>query len=344
MKTNIPAKKRILILNTGGTISCRPTPDGLKPEPGFVERTINKLTTLQHPDLPDFVIKEYRPLLDSSNIGIPDWNQLAEDIQTAYHDMDGFIIFHGTDTLAYTASALSFMLENLGKPVILTGAQLPFSHVRSDGIDNTITSLLLCAYYPIYEVCVYFNQRLLRGNRARKLHTNRLDAFDSPNYPHLASIGIDIRLHAKHLLHKPRHPFRVQPIHSALIAHFKLVPGFDLSLLETLLQRPLRALIIETYGAGNAPDNHPHFLALLKQAKNRNIVVINSTQCLTGRVEMSYYATGLTLAQMGAISAADLTPEALYCKILYACSKTENVDELRQLIQTPHCGEMSTFT
>jgi L-asparaginase len=333
-------KKRILILNTGGTISCVQTTKGLEPAPGFVEKTFATSSALKHPDLPEYVIRDYTPLIDSSNMTIAHWNRIAEDIKTHYDDMDGFIIFHGTDTMAYTASALSFMLENLGKPVILTGSQLPLSDVRSDGVDNTLTSLLLCAHYPIHEVCIYFNKRLLRGNRTRKLYTHRFDAFDSPNYPHLASIGIDITLHTKHVLAKPTAPFHLQPLITPCpIANFRLFPGIDLSVLEDLLALPLRALILETYGTGNAPNSDPQFLKCLAQACKREIVIVNSTQCLHGHVEMNHYATGMALKEAGVISGADMTPEAIHAKLLYGCSKTKSADELRRLMEKPVCGE-----
>ena len=144
--------------------------------------------------MPAYTIKEYQPLLDSSNMSLQEWNQIARDIADQYAQYDGFIIFHGTDTMAYTASALSFMLENLAKPVIITGSQIPLSEVRNDALDNIITSLWLCAHQPLYEVCIYFNQKLLRGNRTQKISAQRFDAFDSPNYPPFATIPIYITL------------------------------------------------------------------------------------------------------------------------------------------------------
>ena len=165
-------KKRILILNTGGTISSVNSKNGYEPAEGYVQNALTQIPALTHPDMPDYVIKEYQPLLDSSNMTMNDWNQIATDIANEYANFDGFVIFHGTDTMAYTASALSFMLENLSKPVIVTGSQIPLSEVRNDAMDNVITSLWLCAHQPINEVCIYFNQHLLRGNRAQKISAN----------------------------------------------------------------------------------------------------------------------------------------------------------------------------
>lgn len=333
----VKKKKRILILNTGGTISCVRTPHGLTPQNGFIEDAL--AASLRHPDLPEYIFKEYDPLIDSANMTIVDWNRIAKDIKAFYKDVDGFIIFHGTDTMAYTASALSFMLENLAKPVILTGSQLPLSDVRSDGLDNTITSLLLCAHSPIYEVCIYFNQHLLRGNRSRKLHTERFDAFDSPNYPHLADIGIEITLQNEHLLSKPFQTFHLQTLKPALIANFRLFPGFDTQTLKALLDLPLRALVLETYGSGNGPSNNAHFLQLLSDANKKGIVIINNTQCLEGKVEIEQYATGLALKEANVMSGFNMTPEAIHSKLLYGCSKTQDPHELRQLMQTTLCGE-----
>ncbi len=210
-------KKRILIINTGGTISCIKTAHGYEPAPGYVQSALTQHSAIKHRDMPAYVIKEYPSLLDSSNMTIQDWNCIAEDIHSEYANFDGFVIFHGTDTMAFTASALSFMLEHLGKPVILTGSQIPLSEVRNDAIDNVMTSLWLCAHRPISEVCIYFGQHLLRGNRAQKISTQGLSAFASPNYPDLASIGTQIELHPHALLKPSKKPFRLQnlilPIH-----------------------------------------------------------------------------------------------------------------------------------
>jgi L-asparaginase len=333
--------KHILIINTGGTISCVRTKKGFEPATGYIEKAFSSISALQHPNLPQFSIKEYSSLIDSSNITLEHWNQLTQDISENYNDVDGFIIFHGTDTMAYSASALSFMLGNLGKPVILTGSQLPLSEVRSDAVDNTITSLLLCAHYPINEVCIYFNQKLLRGNRTRKLRTHHFSAFDSPNFPPLAQVGIDIQLNTPLLLPKPQQPFHVSFLTTQPIANFRLFPGYSLLAFEALLNSPIKALILETYGTGNAPNMDLKLLKLLKQAIEKGILIINATQCIEGRVESHHYATGRTLEQLGVISAHDMTPEAMHCKLLFACSQTDNPQELHRLMSTNLYGEMS---
>lgn len=334
-------KKQILILNTGGTISSVKTEHGYHPAPGYIKTELATLPALSHDDMPAYTIKEYHPLLDSSNMTVDHWNRLAHDLATQYEHFDGFVIFHGTDTMAYTASALSFMLENLHKPVILTGSQIPLSEVRNDAVDNIVTSLWLCAHQPINEVCIYFNQHLLRGNRAQKISAEHFNAFDSPNFPHLATIGISIELH-HHLLLKPnKHPFRLQPLRPHFIANCRLFPGFTTDMLALLLQQPLHGLVFETYGAGNAPNHDPRFLQLLTEACERGVVIVNCSQCPQGRVDMSHYATGHTLQQAGLISGHDMTPEATHCKLLYLLSKYSNIDDIKTHMAQALCGELS---
>lgn len=333
-------KKNILIINTGGTISSVKSSRGYEPVPNYVATALAKIPALSHEDMPDYVIKEYQPLLDSSNMTVSHWNQIAADIAAEYANFDGFVIFHGTDTMAYTASALSFMLENLSKPVILTGSQIPLSEARNDAMENVITSLWLCAHQAITEVCIYFNQRLLRGNRAQKVSAQQFDAFDSPNFPHLATIGISIELNQHLLLKHHQKPFRLQTIQPQFIANFRLFPGFASDVLAFVLQQPLRGLILETYGAGNAQNNDPQFLTLLKDACLRGVVIVNCSQCQHGRVEMNQYATGYTLKQAGLISGHDMTPEAAHCKLLYLFSKYTDIAQVKALMESELCGEL----
>lgn len=334
-------KKRILILNTGGTISSIKSERGYIPSPGYVENALQQIPALKHPEMPEYIIKEYQPLLDSSNMSMNDWNLIASDIASQYEQFDGFVVFHGTDTMAYTASALSFMLENLGKPVILTGSQIPLSEVRNDAADNVITSLWLCAHHAIPEVCIYFNQQLLRGNRAQKINAQRFNAFDSPKFPHLADIGIGIELRDDLILKRPNKPFRLQTISPHPIANLRLFPGFITDVLASLLQQPLQGLVLETYGSGNAPNHDPRFLECLKQACLRGVVIINCSQCQEGRVEMGQYATSHSLQEAGLISGHDMTPEAAHCKLLYLFSKNLGIQEVKRRMESNLCGELS---
>lgn len=334
-------KKNILILNTGGTISSCNTKEGYKPKAGHVEKSLRAIPAFSHIDMPNFEVLEYDPLLDSSNLTYEDWNRLAGDIAKYYHQYDGFVIFHGTDTMAYTASALSFMLENLSKPVILTGSQIPLSEVRNDALDNALTSLWFCAHRPMHEVCVYFNQSLLRGNRTQKISSTRFNAFDSPNFPHLAEIGQGIHLAQDLLLPKPQAAFYWQPLRPQCIANFRLCPGIAMEVLETLLQMPLQALVLETYGLGNAPNNAPRFLEMLNEASARGVILINSSQCAHGHVQMSRYATGHSLRKAGLVSGHDMTTEAIYCKLLYLLSKYSDLTKVKSEMARNLVGELS---
>ena len=334
-------KKNILILNTGGTISSVKTDHGYEPMHGYVQSALKRIPALAHEEMPNYVINEYQPLLDSSNMTLTEWNRIATDIANEYVNYDGFVIFHGTDTMAYTASALSFMLENLNKPVILTGSQIPLSEVRNDAVDNIITSLWLCAHQPIQEVCIYFNQQLMRGNRTQKVSVQRFNAFESPNFPHLATIAIDIEIHHELLLKSAKKPFNLQTITPHFIANFRLFPGFANDVLAYILQQPIRGVVLETYGAGNAQNNAPRFLNLLKEACERGVIIVNCSQCQQGKVEMNQYATGYTLKQAGLISGHDMTPEAVHCKLLYLLSKYTDVAQVKKLMETDLYGELT---
>lgn len=334
-------KKKILIINTGGTISSVKTPQGYSPKGGYLKGILPKLLTLKHPDMPNYDIHEYDPLLDSSNMTLKEWNLIAEDIFKNTDLYDGFVVLHGTDTMAYTASALSFMLENLEKPVIITGSQIPLTEFRNDALDNLTGSLWLSTQADLHEVCIYFDHKLMRGNRARKVSAQSLTAFASPNYPLLAEIGIHLQLKKEFCLKKPQKPLSLQKISPHFIANFRLFPGFSAEVLEFILNQPLEGLIIETYGSGNAQNNQPLFLKVLTEANAKGVVMVNCTQCLHGQVEMGQYATGFSLQKAGLLSGYDMTPEAAHCKLLYLLSKYPSIDVVREKMVENIRGEMS---
>jgi L-asparaginase len=337
----VHGKKNILILNTGGTISSIKTPRGYEPISHQVEKILKEISILSHPDMPHYTIHEYQPLIDSSNMTPSIWNQIAQDIERHYHDYDGFVIFHGTDTMAYTASALSFMLENLSKPVILTGSQIPLTEIRNDAIDNVMTSLWLATQVSLKEVCIYFNQHLLRGNRAQKVSSTAFRAFDSPNFPHLATVGVDISLKKEFLHSKPEGAFHVQYLTPHRIANLRLFPGFTLDILEALLCQPIDALIIETYGSGNAPSHDPDFLKMLEKAIQQGTLIVNASQCPHGSVLMGQYETGYTLKHAGLVSAGDMTLETVHCKLLYLLSKYRDKSRIKKQFTVNLVGELT---
>ena len=333
-------RKKIYIAYTGGTIGMRPSERGYVPAPGFLSDTLAKMPEFNRSEMPLFYIHEYPHLIDSSDMSPDDWQRMADDIAQHYDDYDGFIILHGTDTMAYTASALSFMLEGLSKPVIVTGSQIPLAELRSDGQENLLNALYIAANYPIPEVTLYFNNKLLRGNRSRKVDANGFDAFDSPNYPVLVSAGINITVTGQHRSASEGSQLTVSPVQAQPIGLIHLYPGIAADVIHNILQQPVKALILLSYGVGNAPQS-PQLLAPLRYAKENNIVVLNCTQCGRGKVDMQGYANGQTLAEIGVVSGADMTPEAALAKLHYLFSKDLNYDQIRTELEQHICGELS---
>ncbi|RTE87272.1 MULTISPECIES: asparaginase [Gammaproteobacteria] len=313
-------RKKIYIAYTGGTIGMMRSEQGYVPAPGFLEQSLKGMPEFYRPEMPEFELCEYDPLMDSSDMSPRDWQRIASDIESKYDDYDGFVVLHGTDTMAYTASALSFMFENLNKPVIVTGSQIPLAALRSDGQVNLLNSLYIAAHYPIPEVGLFFNHYLFRGNRATKADADGFDAFASPNFPALIEAGIDIELVAGKIQESNGEKLRVQQVTAQEIGVVTLYPGMSSTIIDSLINQPVKALIIKSFGVGNAPHKGP-LIEAIGRAVDANIPVINITQCFKGTVNMSGYATGNALADMGVLSGEDLTVEAALTKLHYLLSK-----------------------
>lgn len=318
------------------------TGEGYAPTPGFLETRLRAMPELRHESMPEFVLHEYNPLLDSSNMTPREWFLIARDIFENYDTFDGFVVLHGTDTMAYTASALPFLLQGLNKPVVLTGSQIPLVRLRNDARENLITALLLAADYPLPEVCLYFGDKLLRGCRTVKVNATGFDAFDSPNYPPLGRIGIDIQIDWS-LVRPPGVEYlKIPPAElSATVGALRLFPGISAQLLENVLRTPLQGLVLEAYGTGNAPDRDFALLDAFARATARGVVIVDCTQCLRGTVNLNVYATGAALLQAGVISGADMTPIAALTKLHYLIGSGYSSQDVRQLMQQDLCGELT---
>lgn len=333
-------KKSIYVAYTGGTIGMQRSEHGYVPVSGHLQRQLALMPEFHRQEMPDFTIHEYVPLIDSSDMTPEDWQHIADDIKQNYEQYDGFVILHGTDTMAFTASALSFMLENLDKPVIVTGSQIPLAELRSDGQTNLLNALYLAANHPINEVSLFFNNKLFRGNRTTKAHADGFDAFASPNLSPLLEAGIHIRRQTGIPSPVCNGELIVHGITPQPIGVVTIYPGISGAVVRNFLLQPVKALILRSYGVGNAPQK-AELINELRGASERGIVVVNLTQCISGRVNMEGYATGNALAQAGVISGFDMTVEATLTKLHFLLSQRLTPEEIRIQMQQDLRGELS---
>ncbi|RMX70041.1 hypothetical protein KXD40_006697 [Peronospora effusa] len=341
-----------LVIYTGGTFGMVPDETGvLHPSSGFLEKKINEMDEFKFENMPRVTVSEWADPIDSSDMCPNDWGKIAYEIEAKYWDYDGFVVLQGTDTMAYTASALSFMLEYLGKPVVISGAMIPLHFPHSDARRNLIMSVMCAASLAIPEVCIYSNNKLLRGNRTTKVANMSVDAFRSPNFPSLAVTGVEAIVDQPLILPYPRSRFRVFTDLSTNICVFHLVPGFDDECIEAFIERhnatkskgeyKRKALVFALYGTGNAPLCKDGFLRLVKLAIESDIPVTITSQCVQGRTQLDTYATGVTLLNMGVITSLDMTIEACVAKLGYLMGKGFEGKELKAKMETDLRGELS---
>ncbi|HXC03349.1 MAG TPA: asparaginase [Bacteroidia bacterium] len=338
-------KTSVLLIYTGGTIGMIQDNRTGQLKPFDFAHLTEQIPELHKFDL-RLSSETFQHPIDSSDMSPERWIQIARIIEKNYTRYDGFVILHGSDTMAFTASALSFMLENLDKPVILTGSQLPIGIIRTDGKENLITAIEIAAAKEkgkavIREVCIYFEYRLYRGNRTHKFNAEHFQAFQSSNYPELAEAGVHLMYKYDKLYRPLRKKLKVHTTLDPNIAILKLFPGITAAFLEaTLNTKGLRAVILETFGSGNC-STAPWFIEILGKARRKGLILLNITQCNAGSVEQGKYEASAGLDQMGVINGRDMTTEAAVAKLMFVLGHCKNRREAEQLLKTSLRGEMT---
>jgi L-asparaginase len=335
---------QILIIYTGGTIGMMTDPITKVLKPINFEQIMDNVPELEKLNC-KIKVHSFEEIIDSSNMNPAIWSELAGLIESNYNDVDGFVILHGSDTMAFTASALSFMLENLAKPIIFTGSQLPISAIRTDAKENLMTAIEIAnakkndrARVP--EVCIYFDYKLFRGNRSFKYNSSKFEAFRSPNYPILAESGVHLRFSVNDIRQPTEGPLTVHNNLANDVAILKLYPGIGPKVVEAVLGADVRGVVMETFGAGNTSTDQ-WFIDLLKQAIDSGKVIVDISQCKVGTVELGRYETSKLLKDIGVANGYDMTYEAAVTKMMYLLGQSDDANEVKNLMEVDLRGELT---
>ncbi len=334
----------ILIIYTGGTIGMMTDPKTKALKPINFEQVMENVPELDKSDC-KIRVHSFEQIIDSSNMNPSIWSELARLIKVNYDSVDGFVILHGSDTMAFTASALSFMLENLAKPIIFTGSQLPISAIRTDAKENLMTAIEIAKAKKndrarVPEVCIYFDYKLFRGNRAFKYNSSKFEAFRSPNYPILAESGVHLKFSINDIRQPVDAPLIVHSELASDVAVLKLYPGISEKVVENILSADVRGIVLESFGAGNTTTDK-WFIDLLKNAIDSGKVILNISQCKVGSVELGRYETSKELKDMGVASGYDLTYEAAVTKMMYLLGQYNDPAMIKELLETDLRGELT---
>lgn len=336
----------VLIIYTGGTIGMVNDPASGVLVPFNFEQITDHVPELKRLKY-KFTVHSFDPLIDSSNMSPEIYKELALRIQRDYDKYDGFVILHGSDTMSYTASALSFMIENLDKPVIFTGSQLPVNGIRTDAKENLITALEIAAEKRkgkamVPEVCIYFDYKLFRGNRSFKYNSEKFEAFRSPNYPILAEAGVYLKFNRNYILKPNSEPVKFHTKLDSAIGILKLYPGISPAIVKSALSAGCKAIIMETFGSGNT-STQKWFLDLLREAIKEGKLILNISQCKVGTVELGRYETSRQLREMGVVSGYDMTFEAAVTKLMYLLGNFKSNKKIAEYLETDLRGELTVY-